>query len=621
MRKMSQRIPQEVIEEIRRQSNIVDVVGQYVQLKKSGKNYFGLCPFHEERSPSFSVTEDKQMFHCFGCGKGGNVFKFLQEVDGLSFPESVKKVADMGHFQLDYQFDAFADVEPTAEVRNQQELIKLHTTASELYHHVLLNTQAGEQALDYLKTRGLTEELIVEFQIGFAPRERLLLQKVFENDSVSDELLEESGLMTRREYGQWLDRFYQRIMFPIRDGQGKIVAFSGRILQTEQVDTTKMPKYLNSPETAIFNKRQVLFNFDQAKGAARKENELILFEGFMDVIAAWSTGIKNGVASMGTSLTNEQIQMIRRTSEGVLLAYDGDNAGFEATNRALDLLASQTALDLSVITFPEGLDPDDYIKKYGPEEFVTLIKSRRETDFTFKMQYYKKGKNLQNEQERFNYIQELVKELAKIPSVIEREVYIKQLSEEFGISPEAIAEEIRGSQQIDRQEHREQRQQRHAEVQRQEPTRPKEYQVKPLSVGEKAEQMLLFRIMNERGVHAKINQLADFSFIHDEYQELYTHFNDYMLTQGKFVEADFLNYLQADYLKEILVKISYLNMSTESSQPEIEDYLVAIVNQRLEILKEQKLSEQKEASRTGNKQLEQELAVEIINIQRRLKRA
>lgn len=632
MNDMSQRIPQEVIEEIRRQSNIVDLVGQYVQLKKSGKNYFGLCPFHEERSPSFSVAEDKQMYHCFGCGKGGNIFKFLQEVDGVSFPEAVKKVADMGSVQLEYDFLDRAAAEPNEQQREQNDLIKLHETAADIFHHVLLNTQAGEQALDYLIGRGLTEEIIAEFQIGFAPRERILLQKVFENEQVSDELLEASGLMTQRDDGQWLDRFYQRIMFPIRNAQGKIIAFSGRILQADNFDSERMPKYLNSPETLIFNKRQTLFNYDQAKNVARKEQELTLFEGFMDVIAAWNAGVKNGVASMGTSLTNEQIKMIQRSSNRLLLCYDGDSAGIEATKRALDLLSSETTLELSIARLPEGLDPDDYIGKYGAEEFVRLTKNGRETEFTFKMSYFKRGKNLKNEQERFGYLQEIIKELVKVPSVIEREVYINQIAEEFDISVDAITEEIRGVQQVDRQESREKRQKRQYQQRdpaqltgrgyqetAPEPRVTKEYQVKPMTYGEKAEQLLLFRIMHERSVQARINQLSEFAFIHDDYQELYNHFNDYMLTQGEFVEADFLSYLQEDYLKEKFVTVSYIELSEESSVKEIDDYLLSLKRYRLEAIKQQKIIAQKEASRTGNKQLEQELTVEIINIQRQLK--
>lgn len=643
---MAQRIPQEMLEDIRTQTNIVEIVGQYVQLKKSGKNYFGLCPFHEERSPSFSVVEDKQIFYCFGCGKGGNVFKFLQELEGLSFPESVKKVAEIGNISTDLSFVAPAEVEVTPAMRQRQELLKLHETAADIYHHVLLNTEAGEEALHYLKERGMTEELIKEFEIGYAPKERILLQKVFERDNISDELLAESGLMTERDEG-FVDRFYQRIMFPIRDDKGKTVAFSGRVLPSETVDTSKQPKYLNSPETPLFNKRQVLFNFDKAKAIARKEQELILFEGFMDVIASWRAGVKQGVASMGTSLTNEQINMIKRQSKNVVIAYDGDSAGIEATHRAIELLSAQTELGISILSLPGGLDPDDFIKENGEERYREIMKNGRESPFSFYMRYHQKGRNMKNEQEKFAYIEMMVKELAKIPSVIEREVYITQLSEEFSISPEAIESELQKVKQVDRTRQKQQRPDRSVVVDNVMPEPPypetfeppygepvyhneppvyqrsstqvKEFQERPLSVGEKAEQFLLYRIMHERGVQAKISQIEEFAFIHDEYQELYHHFNDYMMIHSEFEEAAFLDYLREDHLKNKVVQLSYQDLSDESSEREINDYLLAIRRQRLEVTKQEKLKQQKEASRQGNKQLEQDLTIEIINLQRDLK--
>ncbi|WEG73947.1 DNA primase [Vagococcus intermedius] len=647
---MSQYIPQELIEDIRRQSNIVDIVGQYVQLKKSGKNYFGLCPFHEERSPSFSVAEDKQIFHCFGCGKGGNVFKFLQELEGLSFPEAVKKTAEVSQVSVDFDFQTPATQELSAGQKQQQVLIELHEKAADLYHHVLMNTESGAKALAYLKKRGLTEDLIKEFQIGFAPAERILLQKVFEQEQVSAAFLADSGLMTERE-SQYLDRFYQRIMFPIKNAQGRVIAFSGRLLEMENIDSKKMPKYLNSPETPIFNKRQVLFNFDKAKGIARKEQELILFEGFMDVIAAYRAGIKHGVASMGTSLTNEQIKMFQRTTPKVVICYDGDNAGVEATSRAVELLSKQTNLELGIVSLPQGLDPDDYIQANSEADFRELVTHHQETEFSFKMTFYKRGKNLTNEQERIAYIQKMVDELVKIPSVIEREVYISQLSQDFGLSTDAIMAEIRERQKETNQKERQERQSKRQvnatthpqheyaddpslfgyeeppemlenaqiELAPNSSVLPKVFQQRKLSVGEKAEQLLLCRAMAERGVASKINQLPDFSFIHDEYQELYQHFTDYMLTQGTFVLADFLNYVKEDHLKSLVTQLSLKELSEESSIREIDDYLLAIHKERLELKKQEKLAQQKEANRTGNKQLEQELTVEIIMIQRELK--
>ncbi|MEG2255029.1 MAG: DNA primase, partial [Vagococcus sp.] len=245
---MVQLIPQETIEMVRQQTNIVDIVGQYVQLKKSGKNYLGLCPFHNEKSPSFSVAEDKQIYHCFGCGKGGNVFSFIQEIEGLTFPESVEKVADLASINVTINATHTPQT-LSPKALEESQLIDIHEKIADLYHHILLNTQVGEQALAYLKERGLTEEVIKTFKIGFAPRDRRLLFKILEKDHYSEDILRKTGLLFQLDNGDWLDRFYQRIMFPITNFQGKVIGFSGRLLLDESFDATDQPKYLNSPET------------------------------------------------------------------------------------------------------------------------------------------------------------------------------------------------------------------------------------------------------------------------------------------------------------------------------------------------------------------------------------
>lgn len=321
------RIPQELIDEIREKANIVDIVGQYVQLKKTGKNYSGLCPFHNEKTPSFSVAEDKQFYHCFGCGRGGNVFRFLQEIDGISFPEAVAKVADFEQISIPQEY---REAEASSGNSEQRQLIELHEKAQELYHHLLMNTAVGEQALTYLHERGLDDETIAEFGIGFAPNQRQFLEQVFQNEGFDKELYEASGLFVARDDGHFADRFYQRIMFPIRDPRGKTIAFSGRFFKTAEFPGEDQPKYLNSPETSLFNKRMVLFNFDKARGTIRKESTVFLFEGFMDVIAAWRSGVKNGIASMGTSLTQQQVAAMERLADTIVICYDGDRAGIEA---------------------------------------------------------------------------------------------------------------------------------------------------------------------------------------------------------------------------------------------------------------------------------------------------
>lgn len=267
---MPELIPQETIENIRKQTNIVDIVGQYVQLKKSGKNYVGLCPFHNEKTPSFSVAEDKQIFHCFGCGKGGNVFSFIQEIEGLHFPEAVERVADLSSIEVSFNLSNQPQT-LSPRVLEEHQLIEVHEKTADLYHHILMNTQIGEKALSYLKDRGLSEEAIKTFKIGFAPVDRTLLYKILEKENFSEDILKKSGLLFQLDNGNWLDRFYQRIMFPITNFQGKTIGFSGRILEEETFDSSDQPKYLNSPETELFNKRFILFNFHQARSEIRKK--------------------------------------------------------------------------------------------------------------------------------------------------------------------------------------------------------------------------------------------------------------------------------------------------------------------------------------------------------------
>ena len=485
---MAQRIPQEVIETVRSQTNIVEVIGQYVQLKKSGKNYLGLCPFHEERTPSFSVAEDKQIFHCFGCGKGGNVFTFLQELEGLSFPEAVVKVADFEQIPLEDQWR-----QRTIAVQNPEsatgKLIAAHEKAAEIYHHMLLHTKAGQPALEYLQSRGLSLELIEEFNIGFAPNERSFLQQVFKNESISNELLERSGLFVTHDDGRMSDRFYQRVMFPLRNSQGQTIGFSGRWLAPEKGQEKDQPKYLNSPETELFNKRQVLFNLDKARSDIRKNGEILLFEGFMDVIAAWQAGIKTGLASMGTSLTAQQIQQMEKLTKELVFCYDGDNAGFEATNRGIELLRQNSRLALSVVVVPEKLDPDEYLRKYGEASFQELVAHGRETVFTFKSRYLKQGKNLDNEKDKIEYLEELLVELIRVVSPIEQDMYLSQLSTEFQIGRETILKQLRDLRRTNQQNRQEPQESQHTQVTRQETARKK----RPLTQVEKAEQILLYR--------------------------------------------------------------------------------------------------------------------------------
>ena len=613
---MAQLIPQETIEMVRQQTNIVDVVGQYVQLKKSGKNYLGLCPFHNEKSPSFSVAEDKQIFHCFGCGKGGNVFSFIQEIEGLSFPESVEKVADLANISVSLNLTNRPQV-MSPKVLEESQLIQIHEKTSELYHHILMNTQVGEKALEYLKERGLTEEVIKTFQIGFAPRDRRLLHKVLEKDNYSDEVLKKTGLLFQLEDGNWIDRFYQRIMFPITNFQGKVIGFSGRILEDVDFDATDQPKYLNSPETDLFNKRFILYNFHQSRTEIRKKNEVILFEGFMDVISAWMSGVKNGVASMGTSLTMEQINALEKISDEVLISYDGDNAGIEATSRAIDLLSNQSSMGIQIISIPDKMDPDDYRRKYGEDNLHQLIKNSRKTVFQFKKDYLKRNKNLTIEADKLLYIDELLGELIHVSSIVEVDLALSQLADEFHVSKNTLQNELRTKKQSFKQQSMASYSQE--DYGEKEIVIPKHYEVKKIGQVEKAEMTLIFRLLTERSAYQFLSAREDLTFAHDVYQELFLHLTNYIQLHGEIVIADFLDYLKEQELKQVLIQTTMQNFSEESTKQELEDCLLVIkkgeIQERINTL----INDQQEARRVGNSDLEAEATLQIIMLQKQLK--
>lgn len=585
----------------------------------------GLCPFHEERSPSFSVAEDKQIFHCFGCGKGGTVFNFLQEIEGISFPESVKRVADLEHLSVDFDWSEPREVADTPENQQRRSLLQLHSKAAELYHHILVNTKIGEPALNYLLERGLTQELIETFQIGFAPQKRDFLSQVFKNEQLDETLFEPSGLFVQRDNGTFLDRFYQRIMFPINDPQGNVIAFSGRLLKTADFPGDEMPKYLNSPETTLFNKRETLFNFDKARKEIRKENTVLLFEGFMDVIAAWQSGVKSGVASMGTSLTNEQIRRLERVAKEVVICYDGDNAGVQATNRAIQLLQENSHFDLSIVSIPEKLDPDEYVRKYGAEAFQNLANHGRETVFSFKMNYHRLTRNMNNEKEQLDYVNELLRELTNVQSPLERDRYLNQIAQEFQLSVHSLEEQFNQLKQEQRSVQRQERQQFYQDEMMPPPMEEPVFEENhvqnklPLTQVQKAERSLLFRLMNEQGVRQTIQQLPDFSFAHDEYQELYFLLESYATLHQSFDIADFINFLQDNQTKQLAIEIAYQNLSEESSEREVADLLHVIALSSIAEAIEQKKIQQQEAKRVGNQQLEAELTMEIIQLARQLK--
>lgn len=419
---MAERIPEDFISEVRSNVNIVDVISQYVSLEKKGKDYIGLCPFHQEKTPSFTVNADKQFFKCFGCGKGGNVFKFLMYKDDLTFPESVERVAEFAHIAMPngYGHNSGTKLNP---------LMQMHQDAVDFYHRVLLTTKAGERGMQYAQKRELDQEILDHFKIGYAPKADNVLITYLRSKGYQDDDLAQSGLFVQARDGQLYDRFRDRLMFPLDNENGRTIGFSGRRISDDKTEA----KYMNSPETEIFTKSKVLFHFAEAKKAARGEGHLVLYEGYMDVIAAYKAGVKSGIASMGTSLTDDQIYLLRRITPNIIINYDGDDPGVHAEERAARMFNKDGNFNLGIVVLPEKLDPDEYVKKYGAEKYLEEVKGAlTPTDFFLKRLEQKY--NLDNDREKIAYLGEAVKEIAQVRNPVEQDMYTEKLAKSSGVS-------------------------------------------------------------------------------------------------------------------------------------------------------------------------------------------
>ncbi len=424
---MAGRIPEDFINEVRNSVNIVDVISQYVSLEKKGKDYIGLCPFHQEKTPSFTVNEEKQFFKCFGCGKGGNVYKFLMYKDNLTFPESVEQVANFAHISMP---SGYSNHQTNS---NLTPVMKINQDAADFYHRVLVTTRAGERGMAYAKKRELDKKTIDHFGIGYAPQQENLLLLYLRGKNYQDDDLVKSGLFIQSKSGELYDRFRDRLMFPLSDESGRVIAFSGRRLSNDKTEA----KYMNSPETEIFTKSKLLFHFAEAKKAAREEKHLVLYEGYMDVIAAYKAGVKSGIASMGTSLTDEQVYMMRRNNRNIIINYDGDDPGVHAAERAVQMFKQAGGFNIGVVVLPEGLDPDEYVKKYGEDKYYSEVKGALSaTDFLLKR--LAKKFNLNNDLDRINYLNEAVKEISNISDPVQQDLYLRKIADENKVSFEAL---------------------------------------------------------------------------------------------------------------------------------------------------------------------------------------
>lgn len=420
------RYSDEIIDEVRQTNDIVDIISQYVHLKRSGRNFFGLCPFHNEKSPSFSVSPDKQIFHCFGCGAGGNVFTFLMKIEGISFIEAVQTLAERSNIAL----PTIQNNVDTAKEELKSKVYKVNEFAANFYHENLYKPES-KIAQEYIKKRKLTNETLKSFQIGFSGKFDELYRALVAQGFGEKEMLE-SGLVNKNERGQYIDRYRNRLMFPICDVRGKVIAFGGRVL-----DDSK-PKYINSPENIVYSKGRNLFGLNVAKKGDIKK--ILIVEGYMDVISLHQRGITNVVAALGTAMTQAQGWLLRKHSEQIILSFDSDEAGLSAKMRALDILQNM-GCDIRILQMEGAKDPDEYIIKYGNVRFLGLI-DKALSVIEFKVKVLKRNLNLENTNDKIKFLNEIAKLIAKIDNNMEREVYIEKIAKEYEISKEAIYAEV-----------------------------------------------------------------------------------------------------------------------------------------------------------------------------------
>ena len=524
-----------LIDEIRKSVNIVDVISSYLPLTKKGKNYFGVCPFHDDHSPSMSVSEEKQIYTCFSCGASGNVFKFIQDYDSVPFLEAVKKCADISGIKFSYGIKK--------EYNKHQDLLDIYSFASKLYQNNLYSS-LGKNAREYLKSRRLDDEIIKEFQIGLSLNEPSVLSDALKK-KYNDKILLRSGLVSEGEYNLY-DTYRNRIMFPLYDLTGNIVWYNGRIYDNN--DSTN--KYINSRETDIFKKGELLFNYHRAKENTRNYKFVIIVEGQIDAIRCYQAGYKNVVASLGTAITKQHAMLLRRLSDNIVLCFDGDKAGEKATNSAIEEL-SKLGIDPKIVRLPNNMDPDEYILKNGKSSFDEIINNPLNI-MEYKEMLLKRNINLNNTKELADYTNTMIKEISKIEDEVLKEISINKLASETNLDIKFIKSKLE---------------------------KPKE--VKTIKINnkikyskyEKSEQGLLYYMLKDIKV-IKIYEKKITRMPTDRYRKLALKIDCFYKEKGYIDVADFLTYIHDDEESiKTASEILMLNLSDNVDEEAIIDYL------------------------------------------------
>ena len=590
------RYSDELIEEIRSSNDIVDVISKYVTLKRSGRNFFGLCPFHKEKSPSFAVSPDKQIFHCFGCGAGGNVIHFISKIEGLDFKDTLELLANRVNIEL----PTLDNLEDDKTARLKSKVYEINKIAAEFYHENLYKP-TSKIAQEYIKKRKLDNRTLKAFLIGYAGNFNELYLLLKQKGYTEEEMLA-SSLVKRTENGGYMDSFRKRLMFPIQDVRERVIAFGGRVL-----DDSK-PKYINSPENIVYSKGRNLFGLNVAKKHDTKK--IIIVEGYMDAISLYQRGITNVVASLGTAMTEAQGRLLRRYSEQVILGYDADGAGQAAILRGMEILQN-LGCDIRVLQIEGAKDPDEYVLKYGPERFQKCVDNAISL-VEFKVKVLLKELNIENTNDKIKFLNEIAKILAKVTNQMEREIYVDKIAKEYKISKEAIYAEVnklmykdnQGSKKLEKR------------VVTMVPKEEKENSVSEAVL--KRENLVIYLLINEYSkCYEKIKNLITLNYIQDDtnkqiLKKMYEEFE-----KGNSNTSQLLDWFQDEKVISHITEIMAGDFEITDVNKAIDDLISIyekekLISRRNEILK--KLESVSEAGSEEVKELEKELNDIILKL-------
>lgn len=544
---MNKILSSEEINNIRNSINIVDIISSYIPLTQKGKNYFGVCPFHDDHSPSMSVSKERQLYTCFSCGATGNVFRFVMDYENVNFAEALKILANKTGLKIDV-----GDIN-SYHKNNDNKMYDIYDLAHKFYQNNI-NTEAGIKAKEYLHARQIDDHLIKEFEIGLSLKERDLLSKLLVKKENDSELIVKSGLASKGGYGL-SDIYFDRIMFPLWDLNGRVVGFSGRVYNKD--DTSK---YINSKETEIFKKGELLYNYHRAKDSCRLLKSVIIMEGFMDVIRAYTVGITNVVATMGTAVTKNQANLIKRLSNNVIMLFDGDKAGAKATYACGEELL-KIGISPKVVRLENNLDPDEYVRKFGKDAFLSKIDNPINY-MDFKLEYLKKDLDFTNNEDLAKYINIVITELNGIDDEILRELTIKKISDDLHIDSDMIKNRL--TKKVDENK----------VVEKKDNINNK----KKISQAEMAVMHLIFYMLRSKDVIKMYNKSGVYIDFED-YRFLAREVSLYYQSKGEFDIADLMTELSFDDKFLVTIgKIEALNLKDEYTKEEINDYINVIKN-------------------------------------------